>query len=220
LYYRGCDLTLNRLYPIQLSLTGKRVLIVGGGGVAYRKAKGLCSAGARVTVVAPEILPEIAELSEVELTHCPYEPGLAAGYALVFACSDQAEVNQLAARDARETGIWCNVADDPEAGDFHVPASARLGRLTLAVGTDGGSPRLAAFVRDVCVKALPRDIAAMADEVAAYRAEVLDEVSDESLRRELINYASSNESIGYLIRHGAVQWRKRIAEADERETDE
>ncbi|MBO0810095.1 MAG: NAD(P)-dependent oxidoreductase, partial [Actinobacteria bacterium] len=49
-------------YPLALELTGRRAVVVGGGQVALRRARGLLAAGAEVTVIAPDVLPELAGL--------------------------------------------------------------------------------------------------------------------------------------------------------------
>ena len=84
------------MYPVSLSLEGRPCLVVGGGGVALRKIHGLLKEEARVTVVTPEAVPAVETLVEkglVRLERRPYRPGDAAGYALVFAATDDRDVN-------------------------------------------------------------------------------------------------------------------------------
>ena len=74
------------LYPVNLVLAGRSCLVVGGGRVALTKVRGLADVGARVTVVAPEVVPEVAAVADVvELR--PYRPGEAAGYRFVIAAT-------------------------------------------------------------------------------------------------------------------------------------
>ena len=131
------------MYPVMLDLANRRCLVVGGGGVALRKVQGLVEEGARVTVVAPDVvapLEAMAAAGEISLERRRYRDGEAAGYALVFAATDDREVNARVFRDAEAAGIWVNVADDPELCSFHLPARVRRGPLQLAIGSAGEAP--------------------------------------------------------------------------------
>lgn len=138
-------------YPIVLNGEAITALVVGGGRVAERKARALLAAGARVRVVAPVVSDALRELAR-STPHCEiverrYEGDDIAGARLVFAATDQREVNAAVARDAREAGILVNVADDGSLGDFVTPAVHESGGLLIAV-TTGGIPGAAARVRD------------------------------------------------------------------------
>jgi uroporphyrin-III C-methyltransferase/precorrin-2 dehydrogenase/sirohydrochlorin ferrochelatase len=126
-----------------LSVGGRACLVVGGGGVALRKVEGLLDERARVTVVAPEPAAELEALAAdgaIALARRPYAAGEAAAYALVFAATDQREVNRQVASDAEAAGRWVNVADDPELCTFHLPAQVRRGSLRILVASGGEAP--------------------------------------------------------------------------------
>ncbi len=134
-------------YPIVVDLSGKLVVIVGGGKVAVRKARGLIEGGAvKVKCVAPQIDPDMPQ--QVERVERKFEPSDLGGAAMVFAATDQPPVNSAIVRAARERGILvCRAdADDEDAGDFAVPAVWRNGPIVVAVSA--GSPALSAAVRD------------------------------------------------------------------------
>lgn len=137
---------LDNSYPIQLLLTGRRVLVVGAGKVALRKTQGLLRAGADVTVVAPSIHPRVAAL-DVHIVQRPYLEGEAAGYQLVITCTDDRQVNRQVFRDAEAAGVWVNSADDPVNCSFILPAVARQGDLTVTISTNGRSPAMASWLR-------------------------------------------------------------------------
>lgn len=131
------------MYPVMLDVKDRSCLVVGGGGVALRKAQGLVEDGARVTVVAPEAvepLEKMAAAGRLVLKRRRYEASEAAGYALVIAATDDREVNTQVYADADGAGIWVNVADDPELCSFHLPGRVRRGSLQLAIGTAGRAP--------------------------------------------------------------------------------
>jgi siroheme synthase-like protein len=108
--------------------------------------KGLLEAGASVTVVAPEALPEFERLG-VRLRKRRFRRGDLNGIALAFAATDDRAVNRAIALEAKRRGIPVNVADCPEECDFLVPARVRSGDLQIAISTGGRSPRLAAELR-------------------------------------------------------------------------
>jgi len=133
-------------YPIFLDLTEQPVLVVGAGKVALRKTTALIEAGARVTVVAPEALPEFSTLS-LRLLKRAFRPSDLKGKALAFAASNVREVNHRVAIEAKRRRIVVNVADSLLECSFLVPARVRQGGLQLAISTSGRSPRLAAKLR-------------------------------------------------------------------------
>jgi len=133
-------------YPLLLDLTGRRVLVVGGGAVALRRARGLVQAGAAVEVVAPAVRAELAGL-DVGIRRRPYASGDVAGAWLVEACTDDPRVNAAVAADAAAAGVFCVRADAADQGSASTPATARAGGLTVAVSA-GGDPRRAVAVRD------------------------------------------------------------------------
>jgi siroheme synthase-like protein len=138
-------------YPLVLRLAGRRCVVVGGGNVAARKVQPLIVGGADVTVVAPELSPDLKALvsaGTIQAVRRPFEPADLAGATLAFAATDSREVNQAVAAAARARGVLVNVADDPAACDFTVPALVRRGEVVLAVSTGGRSPAFARFLRE------------------------------------------------------------------------
>jgi uroporphyrin-III C-methyltransferase/precorrin-2 dehydrogenase/sirohydrochlorin ferrochelatase len=133
-------------YPILLDLTGRRVVVVGGGSVAVRRVPPLVAAGALVEVFAPELRPELADFG-ASLHDRAYRAGDLAGAWLVLACTDHPDVNAAVAEDAEGLRIWCVRADAADGGTARVPAVARSGPLTVAVNA-GDDPRLAVELRD------------------------------------------------------------------------
>ncbi len=120
--------------------------MVGGGGVANRKARKLLQARARVVVVSPDVRPELASMA-VEVRRRPYREGDLEGAFLAFAATNRREVNAAVAWEAQERGVLVNVADEPSEGDFALPSTLRRGQLQVAVSTGGASPTLAQRIR-------------------------------------------------------------------------
>jgi len=143
---------LETAYPITLTnLRGALVVVVGGGAVGERKLRGLLGAGAAVRLISPAATPDLRALANsgaITWHARPYQPGDVSGARLVFAATDQRAVNAQVADDAAVLGLLCNVADDPRAGDFHLPAVYREPGLLVAVSTAGVSPARAKRLRD------------------------------------------------------------------------
>jgi precorrin-2 dehydrogenase/sirohydrochlorin ferrochelatase len=159
-------------YPVYLDLAGVPVLLVGGGKIALRKAIGLAEAGAVITIVAPDVVPELAELA-ANVARRPYADGEAGAYQLVITATDDPSVNAHVAADARAARVWVNSADDPQNCSFILPAIARRGLVTVAVSTGGASPALAGVLRQqIAETVLTPQVEAAAVELARQRAAI------------------------------------------------
>jgi len=135
-----------RHYPVFLDLQGRRALVAGAGKVALRKTLGLVDAGALVTVVAPEIRDEFADLP-VRLVRRRFRASDLAGAALVFAATNDRAVNRRIGLAAKRLGLFANIADAGAECTFLVPARVERGPVQLAISTGGKNPRLAAAMR-------------------------------------------------------------------------
>lgn len=184
-------------YPIVMDMADRPVLVVGGGSVAERKVEGLLAAGARITVLAPDLSTRLlAWAGEGRIRHVgrAYRTGDLAGYRVAFAATDDGAVNADVAREARECSVWLNAADDPAHSDFILPSVLRRGDVVVAVTTGGTSPALARAVREELEGHVTEDHAVLASIVAEVRravrqrpnppdAEVWRHAIDDGLRR-------------------------------------
>ena len=126
------------LYPLNVDLSGRSLILVGGGKVAERKVRGILSVGTAtsICVIAPQIttvLQEHAAAGRLCWKQAYYADGMLEGAFLVYAATDLREVNAAVAAEAKRRGIPVNVIDDPAASTFQVPASIRRGELILSV---------------------------------------------------------------------------------------
>ncbi|MER5421563.1 uroporphyrinogen-III C-methyltransferase [Streptosporangium roseum] len=143
-------------YLLGLRLSGRRVLVVGGGRVAQRRVPALLDAGALVTIVSTSVthaLDDLIATGRVIWEARPYQVGDVDGAWLVQACTDDRAVNTAVAAEAEAKRIWCVRADDKDASAAWTPASGRVDEISVAV-TAGGDPRRAAGIRDAVVGAL------------------------------------------------------------------
>ena len=135
------------LYPVNLSLAGRRCLVVGGGPVALSKTRELVVCGAQIDVVAPEILDEFEFLEGVICHKRPYVAGEVADYRLVITATSDPEVNRQVFVEGESCGVWVNSADDPANCAFALPARVRQGPLLVTFSTSGSSPALSTWLR-------------------------------------------------------------------------
>jgi len=159
-------------YPVNLDLQGRRVLVVGGGPVAARKAEGLLRAGAVVTVVAPTAVTEIAQDPDIRWHERQYRRGEVASYRLAITATDDPAVNAQVARDGDASNVLVNSADDPANCAFILPAVVTRGDLQITVSTNGRSPAMARWAR--------RRLELIFTDVHARLLEILSEVRDEA----------------------------------------
>ena len=172
-------------YPVFLEVTGRPVLVIGGGRVGLEKVSGLLAAGAAITVVSPELEPTLAAWGdEGRFRHVAraYEPGDLEGCALVFVATDDRSANATIRAEGRRRGIWVNAVDDPPNCDFILPSVVRRGTMTLAISTGGGSPAMARRVREELTDYFTEDFEGL--------AEMLAEVRQDLKRRGVLRHVS------------------------------
>jgi uroporphyrin-III C-methyltransferase/precorrin-2 dehydrogenase/sirohydrochlorin ferrochelatase len=149
-------MAIQDIYPTALRLLGRPVLVVGGGPVAARRAKGLLDAGARVTVVAPVASAALRELADAGLLTWeprPYRPSDVDGVWFVQTATGVSAVDAQVAADAEAQRVWCVNASDHEASAAWTPAVAVVDDVKIAVNA-GGDPRRAMALRDAVATAL------------------------------------------------------------------
>jgi siroheme synthase-like protein len=164
------------VYPVALQLRDRPCLVVGGGHIAERKARGLLAAGARVHIVAKEVLPSVRALDGVAgvagIEERPYRRGEVAGYWLVVAATGDSAVNRAVYEDGETAKVWVNAADDPASCSFILPAVARQGPVSVAVSTSGYSPALASWLKEHAAEHMGPELAELAELLAEARAKV------------------------------------------------
>jgi siroheme synthase-like protein len=160
-----------------------RCVVVGGGAVAARKARGLIDAGATVTVVSPELHPDLTALLDspaVRWIRREAHVDDLAGANLVFLATSDGAVNARLELTARSHGALVNRADAPDDGTFHVPAVLRRGDITVAVSTGGRAPGIAQLIRDDIESIMTEGRVSLLDVIAEAR----DAVHDAGMRTD------------------------------------
>ncbi|MDO4767850.1 MAG: bifunctional precorrin-2 dehydrogenase/sirohydrochlorin ferrochelatase [Pseudomonadota bacterium] len=142
-----------RYYPLLLDIRRAHCVVVGAGEVGQRKIETLLACDpARLTAVDPRppgpgLLAFLARHANFTYAKRPFTDTDLDGARLVFACTPLRELNARIGLLCREKNILCNMADDPESGDFTLPASITRGDLTITVSTGGASPALSRIIR-------------------------------------------------------------------------
>jgi uroporphyrin-III C-methyltransferase / precorrin-2 dehydrogenase / sirohydrochlorin ferrochelatase len=155
------------LLPLFVKLAGRDAVVVGGGAMAAARVRQLAEAGARVTVVAPEVRDDVAALA-AEVRRRPFAPADLDGAWFAVAAATPA-VNLEVARAAEARRVFVNAVDDPGAATAYTAGVIRRGDATVAVSTGGRAPALAGLLREALDALLPADAGRWVDVAEAER---------------------------------------------------
>lgn len=164
----------NIYYPISLSVKDKSCAVIGGGQIALRKVITLLECGAKITIISPELCPELASLAdekEIRTILREYCTGDLKGVFVAIAATDNSIINRQIAEDARAKSVLVNVVDDAGESDFIAPAIIRRGDITIAISTSGQSPALSRKLRTKLEREFGEEYARLARLIAEVRTE-------------------------------------------------
>ncbi len=151
--------------PVFLQLQARPAVVVGGGHVAARKVELLLRSGARVTVIAPELLDELRRLADqgrFEYVCAGFADSHLDDADIAVAATSDREVNAQVSASARRRRIPVNVVDDPELSTFIFPAIIDRSPIVVAVSSGGQAPVLARRLREQLEALLPTRLGALA----------------------------------------------------------
>ncbi|RWX51934.1 precorrin-2 dehydrogenase; sirohydrochlorin ferrochelatase [Candidatus Electrothrix marina] len=197
------------MYPVSLNIEGKLCAVAGGGNVAERKVLSLLNARASVRIISPqltELLSDLTANGSVEWRNRGYRNGDLDGALLVFAATDNRDVQDAVVRDARKAGLLVNVADAPDLCDFQVPAVVRRESLNIAVSTNGTSPALAAKIRRELEDRYGDEYADLLRLMSRLRARICNDSSSDGIDRKILFQNILHEDIIHWIR--GEQWER------------
>jgi siroheme synthase-like protein len=175
-------------FPIYLNLSGKRVIVIGGGEVAERKVASLSGTGAEISVISPHLTPNLSSLAKsntISWKGRNYVHGDCSGATLVFSATDDPTVSRAVWEEATTAGILINTADQPLLCDFIMPAVVRRGDLAIAISTGGASPALAATLREKLSEVFGPEYEELLKLLAQARTEIQRRFHDEGDRKAL-----------------------------------
>ena len=200
-------------YPIFLELGGRRVVLVGGGAVAVRKAGSLLEAGARLVVVdhdPSDTMIDVCARHGAELVRDRYAKQYVAEAVLVIAATDNQDVNEQVCRDCQELEVLCNVVDQPQLCDFFVPAVVKRGDLQIAIGTEGYCPAYAGHLRKKLEAQFTEEHGRFLTELERVRREIIEQIPASADRKSLLGKLVDDESFEYFRTNGPAAWRERV----------
>lgn len=184
------------LFPLFLKLEDRSCLVVGAGKIALPKIESLLHAGGRVTVVAPEALPEIAALATEEKINWiarEFLPGDLDGVLLVVTATNRKAVNQAVAEAARAAAVLCNSVDDPPDCDFFYGSVVERGSLQIAISTAGKSPAFSQRLRIELGALIADDTGDWLDKLGERRARILSALPAGEARKEALHLLARRE---------------------------
>lgn len=197
-------------YPIYLELSGRRVVIIGAGAVAVRKAQALLDAGARLVIIAEHVndmLTALCQGSDAKLIKSRYSKDYLVGAMLAIAATNNSQLNKQIYKDCQELEILCNVVDEPQLCDFFVPSVVKRGDLQIAIATEGNCPAYAGHLRKKLERTFTDKHGEFLAELEALRKHIIKVVPDPADRKTLLGQLVDDNSFEYFVQNGPAEWR-------------
>lgn len=176
------------LYSMNLRISGREAVVIGGGRVAYRKVQGLLDADARVTVVSPELtdgLMRLADIGRISWRPKHFSSEDLEGALLIIAATNNRHTNLEVKKHAAANQL-VNLADDSEESDFQVPSVIKRGKLTIAVSTSGASPVLAKKICGQLEQVFDERYESYLEFLASSRKKIKAAVKNEIIKRKIL----------------------------------
>jgi precorrin-2 dehydrogenase/sirohydrochlorin ferrochelatase len=176
------------LFPVFLSLSGKKCLVVGGGRVAERKIADLLECEANINVISPTAGDSIQLWSNQSLISWQareIEVSDLDNVFMVFVATNNMDANRLVVSWCRERGILVNAVDDPPNCDFYVPAVVRRNSLVVAISTEGKSPMFARKLREQLEGFIGEEYGEFVDFLGEQREPIKQAVNDIEKRKKI-----------------------------------
>jgi precorrin-2 dehydrogenase/sirohydrochlorin ferrochelatase len=127
-------------------------LIIGGGKIAYRKAKNISSNGGEIVVVSTEFIEsfnEMRNLENVKLIRDEFSDKYLDGKTLVICATDDTSLNKLISEKCNARGILVNNVSNKELSSFYNVSVYESKRLEIGVSTKGLSPGISIAIKDL-----------------------------------------------------------------------
>ena len=196
-----------KYYPVHLDIQNRNCLVVGGGGVGTRKVKTLLDCGARVTVVSPEVSPQLQDLAtsgDIILKERSYQSDDLRNMFLVIGATDDEKLNKQLSSDADRLNTLCNIADRPEVCNFILPSIVHRDDLVITVSTSGQSPAMAKKLRKALENQFGKEYGILLRLMGAIRKRLLQQAHAPEVHKPLFEQLINSELI-VMIQEGEVE---------------
>jgi precorrin-2 dehydrogenase len=202
-------------YPVYIQLHEQPCVVIGGGKIAEGKVEGLLAADARVTVVSPDLTPQLHELAKqgrIKYISRTYQLGDLTGAFLVISATDQTETNHQVWAEASANRQLVNVVDDTPHCNFIAPAILRKGDLTIAISTAGKAPALAVRLKEQFQKELGPEYERFLELAGQLREPLAHHIPDFETRKSLWYELVDSDVLDLLARGEELMAKQRISE--------
>ena len=187
--------------PIMFNFQDKNCLIIGAGKIASKRAHSLLNAGAILTIIAPDISPEIQKLNATIKNRQYLSDDLKSQFAVVIATNNPS-VNNKVAQDARNAKVLINHTQHPQLSDFHIPAIRAIGPITIAVSTTPPCPSAAANIADQITQNIDPNWPTLIQIAATYRQNIIKSQQRTQIETKILSELTSTTALMKLKQHG------------------
>lgn len=194
-------------------MDNKRCVVVGGGKVAERKVENLLEYPVQIDLISPEAtarLQKWAKDNRVNWIARGFQPLDIREAFLVFAATDDQQVNREVARLCQKEGILVNAVDDPAYCDFYVPSTIRRSSLVLAISTEGKSPAYAKRLRQQLEETITDAHGKFVDLLGDQREVVKETVPDINVRQAIFEALAGLDILDLIAEGKEEQIRERV----------
>lgn len=173
-------------FPFFIDIAASDGLVVGGGTVALRKVEKLLPYGPRLTLIAPDIRPELEAIPGLILCRRAVQPSDLEGRAFVIAAAGDRAVNAQVSRLCREKNIPVNVVDNKQESSFLFPCLIKRGSLSVGISTGGDSPSAAIYWKERFGALIPGEMEEILDYLARERLAIKETVPQLKQREAIL----------------------------------
>lgn len=204
---------------IDIDLSGKTVLVIGGGRVGERKAAKFLAAGACVVVASKDFTERLKhwsfdnklQLVAVDFEAAPERIGsLASNVDFVIAATNHSELNRRIAEEAKKKRTHVNVVDNPHLGDFTMPVISRVGEFNIAISTGGKSPAMSSALRRRVEGIIGEEDILMLRLQSYARKLAKAHIPNQQSRKRVLHIIMEDRRIGRLLKKGDFQEAKNL----------
>ncbi len=196
--------------PLFCKLAQKKVLLIGGGRIALRKATSFHGAGAQITLISPEVLEQFFQFENLKIVkRKAAKTDISNEYSFVVLATNDTTTNENLARRCKELNILCCRTDNLNQSDFFTASRLEDGPVTVAVYSSG-VPQMSKYIVEEINNCLADEVFMLAELLAEIRPELKQRIPDEKSRKELFNRFINRQTIQAIRQKGYKSVKQEI----------